>query len=385
MAIAYERAEAESYLNSIRNQMQMIRLRHNDQLDVAAQAHATYLVQNNAFSHNEIEGYENFTGVHPYDRAFKAGYHTSMVSENLSTKNKNSHRSLNGLFSAIYHRFAFLDPSMDELGIGITQDKQITKNSAFVYVMGNQEIDHLCRGKSFHGTGKYIYHVCKEREHRIEKGNFNQALDRNRRDNPKIIVYPYDGQVEVPPAFYEEIPDPLPDYEVSGFPISVIFNEYFFEVVALHSFKLFTLAGKEVSDVRLMGQINDPNKKFTDKQYALFPLKRLAYDSTYRAEIIYEIKGEQHTLSWTFHTKKLAEKLHIVTQKEESVTLKSGESHIVYFRPRHGGDFLTNVLFPSHVDVAFIDNNTIRITVNDPSLDRFDIRSKKWVLHVKMD
>ncbi len=61
---------------------------------------------------------------------------------------------MDGLFSAIYHRFAFLSPGIDEIGVGVTQNEQDSDKSAFVYVMGNSELNRLCSFKSFKGAGK---------------------------------------------------------------------------------------------------------------------------------------------------------------------------------------------------------------------------------------
>jgi len=348
------------------------------------QAHANYLVSNKESSHSEIEGHPNFTGIRPLDRAFYAGYNASYVSENLSGKNTNAQSSVDGLFSAIYHRFGFLNPSIDEIGVGVTQDKKNSQNSAFVYVMGNSELNRLCSVESFNGFGKYVYKVCREKEHRIAEKKFRKAQIYNKQNNPKIILYPYDGQSEVPPAFYSEIPDPLPNHEVSGFPISIEFNDYFFKDVRINSFKLFK-DNEEVLNVLLMDAQNDPHMRFTDKQFALFPLERLEYDTTYRVVVDYTTKGISTKIMWEFVTKKPTETLHIITKKEEEIHIASGKSHMIYFRPLDAHDIVKNVQFPSTMDIAFIDNNTFKLTLNDESIKSFDIVSDSRILHVKVD
>ena len=72
--------------------------------------------------------------------------------------------------------------------------------------MGNSHIERLCHEKSFSGIGKYYYKICKNETHRISEKAFKQAQVSNKRYNPEIIVYPYDGQTDVPPAFYDESP-----------------------------------------------------------------------------------------------------------------------------------------------------------------------------------
>ena len=384
MDVPFETIQARSELNGIRSAMQMQTLSSNEYLETAAQAHADYLVLHNESSHDEIEGQLNFTGIKPLDRALHAGYNASYVSENLSSKNRDAQSSIDGLFSAIYHRFGFLNPSIDEMGVGVTQDEKKSENSAFVYVMGNSELNRLCSFKSFKGVGKYVYGVCKEKAHRIDEKKFKKALNYNKQNNPDIILYPYSGQIEVPPAFYAEIPDPLPQYEVSGFPISIEFNDYFFKDVTLHAFELF--AGNEaINNVLLMSKENDPHMKFTDKQYALFPLERLAYDTEYKAVVSYSYKGESKEIIWKFRTKKPTEELHIITQKEETITIGSGQSHIIYFKPLDAHDVVKNVQFPSTIDIQFIDNNTFKLTLNNGSRKDFDIVSDFRTLHIKID
>ena len=62
----------------------------------------------------------------------------------------------------------------------------------------------------------------------------------------------------MPLAFYNESPDPLPDYDVSGFPISVEFNDHFIKNVKLKDFRLLN-EEKEVVETRTLDQHNDPH------------------------------------------------------------------------------------------------------------------------------
>jgi len=385
MDIPYEKSKALSHLNRIREAMSMQLLSENENLQNAAQAHADYLVVNDESSHNQIEGHSGFLGVKVADRAFAMGYESSHVMENLSTKNEHADSSVNGLFSAIYHRFSFLALGIDEIGVGIQQDQMNTAKSAFVYNMGNSEVNRLCLGGSFKGYGRYVYGICKNREHRIHAKKFHSTLNHVKKYNPKIILYPYDEQQEVPPAFYEEVPDPLPSHEVSGFPVSIEFNDYFFKDVTLHSFKLYEDSGKEVEDVQLMDKDSDPHYMFTKHQYALFPLKRLSYDTLYRAEVTYSSKGEEEKVVWSFKTETPQEILHIVTQSEETLHIKRGESYIIYFEPLDEHEIMRDIQFSSDVYIEFIDNHSIKMTLMSDDVDSFDIVSDTRILHVEVD
>jgi len=384
MDMAYEKSEAGAYLNEIRQSMGMSSLSENEKLDRAAQAHADYLIANDESAHVEIPGHRGFTGATPMQRALKVGYDSSFVSENLSTKNSSGKSSIDGLFSAIYHRFSFLEPSIDQIGIGAAQNSLENTKSAFVYLMGNSDLEALCNEPGFKGSGRYVYKICRDPKHRIAEKKFKRAQNYNKQHNPKIILYPYDGQEEVPPAFYSEDPDPLPDYEVSGFPVSVVFNDYYFKKVDLVSFKLFTQEGKELRNVRFMDKKSDPHRRFTAKQFALFPLERLDYGTQYRAEIVYRTSKGQERLSWSFKTQRPTEKLHIITKREETISLDPTRAHLLYFRPLDPHDIIDDIRFPLDVDITFVDNHTLKISAMPEGTKDFDITSASRTVHVKV-
>ena len=77
MNIDYAITEAQTYLNQIRQNMQISLLSKNVYLEKAAQAHAEYMVINNELGHEEIEKHRGFVGKKPWDRAFTYGYFSS--------------------------------------------------------------------------------------------------------------------------------------------------------------------------------------------------------------------------------------------------------------------------------------------------------------------
>jgi len=383
MDVVFEESRAGAHLNAIREAMGMNTLLHNSYLEDASQAHADYLVENHTSSHYEEEGNTYFTGIKPMDRTLYSGYPSLSVSENLSTQMLNAKASIDGLFSAIYHRFAFLDTKIDEIGIGVTQNPEHPEDTAFVYLMGNSEIRSLCYGNSFEGVGKYYYKICKNLEHRIAKKAFDKAKSYYQKNNPKIILYPYENQSEVPPAFYVETPDPLPDYDVSGFPISISFNDYYFDKVELLSFTLYDAEYTLIENVRLMDKETDPHGRFTDKEFALFPLERLSYDSLYRVEVVYVYKGEERELFWEFSTEIPKEKLLIIQEERAKIQLHVGESYILYFKPLHPHDVLQTIHFPADISLERLDNNTFKLTINKDLRD-FEIKSGDRILSIEV-
>ena len=373
MDVTYETIEAESYLNSIRRKMNMLTLSTNESLKDAARAHAYYLVSNNETTHEEIAGHKNFLAVKPVERAFKMGYNSGKISENLSTNNHNAHQSVDGLFSAIYHRFGFLSTSVDEVGVGASQDEYNSDNSAFVYVMGNSDINRLCTGKSYTGTEGYRK-SCKDKSHRIRGKDYEEAMNYGKQNNPDLILYPCDGQRGVPPAFYSEVPDPLPSHDVSGFPVSIEFNDFYYKKVTLLSFSLYDFDGNAIKS-HLMDKANDPHQCFTEHQFAIFPFNRLEYNTRYRAEVLYRIKDEVKKHSWFFHTKYITEKYHVVEKLYDNLMIVPKKAYVIYFRPVDAHDLLTDIEFPQEVDVQFMDNNTIKLTLMSDEIDEFLIET----------
>ena len=378
--IAYERSHAFDYVSETREAMGMNGLTPNTLLERAAQSHADYLVVNHAKSHFETAGKPHFTGVAPVDRVVHVGYPSLRVSENLSTHHHSAKASVEGLFSAIYHRFAFLDPQIDEMGVGVTQDAAEGSNSAFVYVMGNSLVRNLCQEESFSGVGKYVYKVCADRKHRIRAEAFARALHFWQRENPRLILYPYDGQEGVSPVFYEESPDPLPESEVSGFPISVIFNPAFFEQVSAVSLTLYK--GQERVPAYFMDKENDPHGRFSTHQFALFPSERLAYNTRYRAVLQYRYKDEMQQHTWHFSTTQIEEPLYTITQPEQTIHIKAGGGGTLYFKPKDAHDLLGNIHYPQRISVTFLDHNTLKLSILSASADSFTIQTEKYRVKV---
>ena len=382
--LGHERIEAFAMLNEIRAIMGMASLQENTALQKAAQAHAEYLVRHHLSSHFEKAGQAGFTGTKPLDRALRAGYDSRFVGENLSTKSGTAAGSIHGLFSAIYHRFGFLKPSFDEVGIGIAQDPHDAGNNAFVYLMGNSEVDHLCRAKAFSGAGRYVYSVCAESKHRIDARQYDRARAGTKERNPKILIYPYDGETEVPPAFYQESPDPLPDYDVSGFPVSVEFNDRYFRKVTLLSFRLFEEGGEEVTPVRLLDKRSDPNHELTRRQFALLPLKRLKYGTAYRAEVVYRHRKKRKKITWHFSTSRPPELLRIIRGSTSTLTLKRGQAYWLYFEPRDRHDVLGTMRYPGDRYIRFVDSNTMRVVLDPEQTRDFTIAGSGRIVHIKV-
>ena len=383
MDIAYQRSMALDYLNSLREDSGMSRYYTNNALQKAASAHAKYLVLNQKSGHYESEIDEGYSGETPKDRVLSTNYQVGLITENVTVNSQDYKDSVDKLFAAIYHRFGFLDFQSDEIGIGVAQDSKDGAKNAFVYDMGVYELNDLCTQKSYSGNDRYVYGICKDPDKRINEDEFQSLFRRIKASSKKVIIYPYEGQEDVPPAFYNETPDPLPEYDVSGFPISIQFNDYYYKEVQLLSFKLFSEDGEEIPTI-LMDKESDPNRIFKESQYALFPTKRLSYNSRYRVIAKYEADGKKESKSWSFSTKSVSKPFVIIDDDKAQITIKPHTLYTIYFRPKDAHDLLSDLHFPADIEVKFLDQNTITLKLNSNNHDSFVFRSggKSLTVHI---
>ena len=269
---------ALTYMNDIRLGSGAGSLSYNTLLEKAALKHEQYLEDVYEKFHVDLGHTEDnqnypspyYTAPRPYQRLSTVGY-KNYAEEVISyavgnmLPNWRIEDSIDNLLTAIYHRFALLNPSFDEIGLG-----------------------------GIYGTDTYKAFV-----HMIGKSTTAYEKQKNA---DEMIVYPYPNQSNVFPVFYEEYPDPLPDYTMSGNPVSVTFNSALVQSVSVISFKLFK-GSEEVTNVRLMDKSNDPNNEFTDYQFALFPLDVLESGMLYTVKLDYIVDGTQKHKEWQFTTR----------------------------------------------------------------------------------
>ena len=350
------------YLNKLRKEAGLIPLNPNNKLNSAAKNHANYLMTHHKIGHYEDENRSGYTGEYGSNRSVAMGYETPMVIENVSSNNSSYKESVDGLMAAIYHRFGFLDFHIDEIGIGVAQNLQDRAETAFVYDMGSAKLTSLCQNSKNREVVKPLKNICANPKIRIGKEDFLTAIHAHKYQNAKFVLYPFDGQKSVPPVFYEELPDPLPNHSVSGFPISMSFNETQFKSIKMLSFQLFKESGEEIIDTIFYNQKTDPNKKLKKYEFALFPLYRLEWNSNYHVRVAYEADGLIKRKKWSFKTRNFKAPFYSVTANKNHYTIQKGKSAIFYFPPLSSSDTLGNLKFPAILDISFIDKNTIKLT-----------------------
>jgi len=353
-----------NYLNTIREKSGLIKLKTNKALQYAATNHANYLIQNQINGHYEKKGTYAYTGSTPSQRVIKAGYPSTVVMENVSINTVGQKKSIDNLFSAIYHRLVFLNFDNDEIGFGVSSTKKKrTVKQAYVYNMGSSGLSELCK-RSFtltHGV-YYMSHICKQSNKMVPQSLFDETKDKVRRKNRDIIVYPYDGQNDIWPAFYNESPDPLPGYKVSGFPLSVQFNPANYKHVKLKFFRLYDEKGKEIKETKILQHNSDHNHLLSELEFVLMPLRRLEFDTKYTAVFEAVADGAKVKKHWTFRTVKPEEKIYRVSDNKTKLAVQAGSTALLYMVPDSGKDILHSYKSRGGINASFLDQNTLKVT-----------------------
>lgn len=362
-------ANGLDYLNQIRAQAGLVAFSENTQLQQAAQNHAVYLAQNNLFSHYENQQqYPNgFTGATVIDRAGASGFQSTQVSENISFGQSDYQSSIDGLMSAIYHRFGFLNPVMNL--IGMSSSEYASGSIGYVYNMSNNTYNTLCQQGASNTSGGYYTSVCQNGQ-TISASEFDAVKHNALQQSPDMILWPTAGSVDNPPVFYEEEPDPLPDLSVSGYPVSIEVNTEKISGFSLQSIQLYREDnGTVINNTRLLDQQSDPNQKFSAEQFALFPLDVLENNTWYRVFLSYQADGKIWGKSWAFKTRTLGDgntPVYRIESQTTSVTVSSQSNHfILYFPPDSNNPGYTSfsVRYTSGLnpDISFVDQNTLDI------------------------
>jgi len=358
--LEYERTVGLEYLNLLRQNSGMTTFLLNELLNKSSQNHANYLQANNQVGHYEGENYQYFTGVSPKDRVDFVGY-DGYEGENVAYGVENVKASIDNLFSAIYHRFGFLNYDANEIGIGIS-------GLNYVYNIGNGDINSICKGSSYSGFGQYYYGICIDYNFKISSTIYENAKNSLRSQNPSVVLFPYNNMSDFDPVFYEESPDPLPNHSVSGNPISIKFNEYFVKVAELLSFELYKNSQK-VENVLIMTNKTDPNKNFTELEFALFPLERLEWGTNYEVKSSFNVDGEVKNFNWSFKTKSLDIPIYTISTTNESIDIKSNQDYAFYLKPLHENDVSNGYSYQynSGINIEtndYIDQNTIKVKIS---------------------
>jgi uncharacterized protein YkwD len=256
-----------NWINYRRAQAGVGTLARNTMLDRAAQAHSDYQRLNNEVTHDENSAKPGFTGATVEARVQAAGY--TLVRDYASgeiiaaTSNNTGFYMAEELVTAIYHRFVMFEPLFKDMGAGAST-----------------------------GANNYIYFTTNLGASR----GYSAGLPSH-----TIVGWPVNGQTGVATTFlsdYEE-PDPVPDRNEVGYPISVHAN--LTETLAVQSFTVRPRGGANLP-TRLLVKGQDPNTTMASVA-AIIPLAPLAANTTYDVSFAGTVGGAAVTRTWSFTTK----------------------------------------------------------------------------------
>jgi len=255
-----------NWFNYRRQQAGLAAVARTASVDGAAQAHSNYQKLNDIITHDETAGKPGFTGASLPDRLSAAGYTFTQrqysYGEVISaTGGTSGFSAAEDLVTAIYHRYVILEPKFKQAGAGFA-----TVPGGYTYFTTDFASNGLTGGL---GTGR-------------------------------VISYPFNNQQHVPVDFFSdrETPDPVPNLNQVGYPVSV--HADINSTVVVQSFTLKERNGSAVS-VKLLTHAID--SETPPSAAAIIPLSVLSTQTTYDAQFIGTVDGLPMSFSWSFVTR----------------------------------------------------------------------------------
>lgn len=238
-------------------------LTRNAKLDQAALGHSNYLRVNNVVSHTQNVGAPGFTGATETDRLQAAGYNLTLpyaYGEVISAASDSSgFYHAEQLVTAIYHRFVLMEPIFREAGVGVSTGSGRTY---FTSDLGTV-------------------------------AGFGPGLGRG-----NAAVYPAANQTLVPRNFFSdsEAPDPVPNQNEVGYPISIQGDN-----AARLQVQTFTVRPHGGADLAV--SLLAPGSTDTPvSAAAIIPLSVLKSATVYDVTFTGSIDGITLNRSWSFTT-----------------------------------------------------------------------------------
>lgn len=263
-----------NWFNFRRAQLGLAAMTRNGKIDVASLGHSNYQKINNVITHEQTQGNSGFTGVQVSDRLAAAGYalpHDNYAYGEVisSTSSTSGFKAAEDLIAAIYHRFLVFEPMFKEAGAGAA-----SVNGGSTYFTSDFAAIGLDAGLAHAG----------------------------------VVTYPFPEQQRVPVNFFSdnESPDPVPDRNEVGYPISVHAN--IVSTVLVDSFSVRPRGGADVPVQLVVGAANPKTPAVAVDSHAspsaaaIIPLSPLAHGTTYDVQFAGTIDGVPVSRSWSFTT-----------------------------------------------------------------------------------
>lgn len=257
-----------NWINFRRAQLGIPALARNGQIDIAAQGHSDYQRVNNTVSHDQVAGKQGFTGAGLRERLNAAGYIVPQsgfaIGEIISAAGSNNgHTLAEELVTAIYHRFVMFEPRFKEMGGGAA-----TNASSYTYFTAN------LAAREGYGPG-------------IGRGN--------------LVSWPVNGQTGVTKNFFSdyEAPDPVPERNEVGYPISVHAD---IDVTLVPGTFSIRPRGEAELPVKLLRR-SVADQVTPSSALAIIPLEPLRSGTTYDVSFTGTSDSSPISKSWSFTTR----------------------------------------------------------------------------------
>ncbi|WP_313031250.1 CAP domain-containing protein [Massilia alkalitolerans] len=258
--------DGRNWINYRRTQLGVPVVTENVLINNAALGHSEYLRTNNVMSHDQAAGKPGFTGATLKDRLNAAGYTIPAsgyaYGEVISGVTRGTGFVMTEeLVTAIYHRFVMFEPKFREIGTGAA-----TSSSGYSYF-----------------TADFA-----------SRGGFGPGIAAN-----AVVTWPFNGQTGVVPNFMSdtEEPDPVPDRNEVGYPISVHAN-----IDAPLTMQTFTVRPRGGANLEVL-VVNSSSTASQRTAIAIIPLARLAAATTYDVSFSGTVNGSPVSRDWSFTTR----------------------------------------------------------------------------------
>lgn len=254
-----------NWFNYRRQQAGLSALARNSQIDTAALGHSNYMRANNSITHDQTGGKPGFTGVKLQDRLIAARYALTgsyAIGEVISAAGQTSgFYHAEELIGAIYHRFVIMEPVFREIGTGVATGNNYTYFTAdFATTNGR-------------GAG-------------VPRGS--------------VATYPATSQTRVPLNFFSdtESPDPVPNQNEVGYPISVHAN--LGQNLLVNS---FTVRPRGGANLAVRPLVHGSDGETPEHVAAIIPLAVLKSNTVYEVSFVGTVDGVAVNRNWSFTTK----------------------------------------------------------------------------------
>ncbi|MBT4525072.1 MAG: CAP domain-containing protein [Deltaproteobacteria bacterium] len=349
--VAQNQNDPYYFLNLYRHLSGLKEFQKNLVLEKSAQNHADYMAFTRVISHFQSGKHQLFTGKTAADRAKIMGYESRTVTENISVGQRSYPESIDALFETLYHRLLFLSLTQDEIGIA----GQNQQTGFFVYNIGNSQLNRLCSYTGIIKSASYYTNVCNHLD-RIPVKQLDAVEITARKNSPLMVLWPPDLSNIATIGFWEELPNPLGENQISGYPITVQLNPFFYRNIQDVEIELSEFDSRHKIPGKLITRQNDRHVKLSDHDFSFFSNQLLKWGTRYQVVLKFIANDRQQIKKWTFQTRNLAFPKLSISGDQELILLNPGKSYLIEIEAHKTDDMIKQLKWELEADVQLFVN-----------------------------